>query len=159
MGVLRKSLLSLGILLVAVQFVPYGRDHSNPPVTREPQWNSAETKATFDRACANCHSHQTTWPWYSRVAPVSWLVQHDVDEGRSNFNVSAVLAKDEGHEAAEEVIEKQMPPKIYLVSHAEARLSDEERKAFAIGLDATFGRGRARGVERGELGEKSGYLD
>lgn len=154
---MRRVLLALVSLLIVVQVIPYGRDHSNPPVTREPKWNSAETKATFERACADCHSHQTTWPWYSRVAPVSWLVQHDVDEGRSNFNASAVLAKDEGHEAAEEVTKKNMPPKIYLLGHPQARLTDGERKAFAVGLDATFGRGR--GVEEGVLGEKSGYLD
>jgi mono/diheme cytochrome c family protein len=155
---MRRVLMALLGLFVLIQFVPYGRNHSNPPVTREPQWNSPETKATFERVCANCHSHQTTWPWYSRVAPVSWLVQHDVDEGRANFNVSAVISHDEGKEAAEEVIKKQMPPKIYLVGHGEARLTDAERKTFAIGLDATFGRG-GNGTEEGELGEKSGYMD
>jgi mono/diheme cytochrome c family protein len=158
--VIRKIVVGVLAAFVLIQVVPYGRNHSNPPATREPKWNNAATKATFDRACGDCHSHATTWPWYSFVAPVSWLVQHDVDEARANFNVSAVLAKDEGHESAEEVLEGAMPPKVYLIGHPEARLSDAERKAFAMGLDATFGRGRggAKG-EKGEIGEKSGYLD
>ncbi|MDH4037690.1 MAG: heme-binding domain-containing protein [Candidatus Krumholzibacteria bacterium] len=156
----RKIVLGLVAVFVLIQLVPYGRNHANPPVTREPQWNSVETRATFERACGDCHSHATTWPWYSHVAPVSWLVQHDVDEARANFNVSTVVSHDEGHESAEEVLEGKMPPRIYLVAHPEARLSDAEKKAFAIGLDATFGRDRARGEEsEGELGEKSGYLD
>jgi hypothetical protein len=158
--VLRKILWILIALVAAIQLVPYGRDHTNPPVTLEPAWNSTETRATFDRACADCHSHQTEWPWYSHVAPVSWLVQHDVDEARANFNVSAVISHDEGHEAAEEVLEGEMPPKVFLLAHPEARLTEDEKKAFAVGLDATFGRRHQRGgPEAGEVGEKSGYMD
>jgi hypothetical protein len=158
--VVRRIVIGLFATFILIQLVPYGRNHSNPPVTREPAWNSPETRATFDRACGNCHSHQTTWPWYSHVAPVSWLVQRDVDEARANFNTSTAVAHDEGRESAEEVLKGKMPPKIYLVAHPEARLSDAERKAFAIGLDATFGTGSGRDEhEEGELGEKSGYMD
>ena len=160
MGVFAKTAVAVVVVAVGIQLIPYGRNHTNPAVTREPNWNSPETKATFDRACGNCHSHETVWPWYSNIAPVSWLVQHDVDEARSNFNVSTVLSKDEGDEAAEEVLKGAMPPKVYVLGHPEARLSAEERKAFAIGLDATFGHGNRGGEEKeGEVGEKSGYLD
>jgi hypothetical protein len=156
--VVRKLLIAVIALFVLIQFVPYGRDHSNPPVTAEPRWNSAETKATFVRACGDCHSHRTTWPWYSHVAPASWLVQRDVKEGRGEFNVSQAGGGKEAHEAAEMVTKGKMPLRQYLLAHPEARLSDDERRAFAIGLDATFGRGSGEEVE-GELGEKSGYLD
>ena len=60
-------------LFLAIQFVPYGRDHSNPPVIGEPTWNSPETRALAVRACFDCHSNETVWPWYSNIAPVSWL--------------------------------------------------------------------------------------
>jgi len=73
---------------LAIQLVPYGRDHTNPSGGSEPNWDSPETKALFDRACADCHSNDTTWPWYSNIAPLSWLVQRDVDEGRRYFNAS-----------------------------------------------------------------------
>ncbi|HEU4364621.1 MAG TPA: heme-binding domain-containing protein [Candidatus Krumholzibacteria bacterium] len=156
----RKIVLALAVLLVAIQLVPYGRDHSNPPVTMEPRWNSADTKATFHRVCGDCHSHRTEWPWYSHVAPASWLVQHDVDEARSEFNVSNPDGGKEAHEAAEMVLEGKMPLKQYLLAHPEAKLTEEEKRAFAIGLDATFGKGRAGGGGDDEsLGEKSGYLD
>ena len=58
--------------VVVMQLVPYGRDHSNPPVTAEPNWDSPETRALFKRACFDCHSNETVWPWYAYVAPFSW---------------------------------------------------------------------------------------
>ncbi len=71
-----------------LQLVPYGRNHTNPPVAAEPAWASAQTRALAVRACFDCHSNETTWPWYSNVAPVSWLIQRDVDEGRRRLNFS-----------------------------------------------------------------------
>ncbi len=157
---LKKIAFSLVGLLVAIQIVPYGRNHSNPPVGTEPTWNSPDTKATFQRACGNCHSNETVWPWYSNVAPVSWLVKHDVDEGRSNFNVSRWGSADNaGDHAAKMVRKKRMPPWQYRIAHPEARLTDAEREQFAIGLDATFGAGSPRPSNAGDVGEKSGYSD
>ena len=72
----------LGTLLV-IQLVPYGRDHRNPPVTSEPTWDAPETRALARQACFDCHSNETEWPAYSRVAPVSWLIQRDVANGRA----------------------------------------------------------------------------
>ena len=98
--------IALGVLLV-MQLVPYGRNHSNPPPLAEPMWDSIETRDLFMRYCADCHSSQTRWPWYSHVAPISWLVQHDVNEGREHFNVSVwgLQEKNDGDEAAEAVEE------------------------------------------------------
>src|ERR1700720_2261256 len=76
------------VLLAAVliQLIPFGHTHTNPPATKEPPWNSPDTRASIPRACFDCHSNETTWPWYSHVAPVSWLVQNDVDGGRGHLN-------------------------------------------------------------------------
>jgi mono/diheme cytochrome c family protein len=125
---------------VAIQLVPYGRDHPNPPVRAEPAWNTAQTRTLFVRACADCHSNQTVWPWYSNLAPMSWLVTRDVLEGRDAFNVSEWdRADNEGDEAAETVQDGDMPPFQYRMAHQSARLSPEEHQALVNGLTATFG--------------------
>jgi mono/diheme cytochrome c family protein len=136
-----KIVIGMLVLFVLIQFVPYGRDHANPQVISEPPWDSIQTRALFMRACGDCHSHETKWPWYSNVAPVSWLVQRDVEEGREHFNVSAWghQKKNDGDEAAEEVREGDMPMPIYLLTHPEARLSDEEKARLISGLVKTFG--------------------
>jgi hypothetical protein len=138
---LRKTLLALLGLGLAIQLVPYGRDHANPGVAGEPAWAAAGTRALFFRACKDCHSNETEWPWYASVAPASWLVQHDVGEGREHFNVSewGRPQKNEGDEAAEMVREGEMPPWFYRPAHPEAWLSDAERQALIDGLVATFG--------------------
>lgn len=126
--------------LVAIQLVPFGRDHTNPPVSAEPAWDSPQTRATFMRACADCHSNETKWPWYTNVAPVSWLVSRDVNEGREKFNISAWgLQDNEGDEAAENVQEGDMPLWFYVPLHPEANLSAAEKEQFIQGLIATFG--------------------
>lgn len=142
---LKKILFGLvGVLLLLfllLQLIPYGRNHTNPAVVAEPKWDSAQTRAYFFRACGDCHSNETVWPWYSNIAPVSWLIQHDVEEGRSVFNVSewGVRGKNEGDDAAELVQEGEMPPPYYLPLHPAARLSAQEKQAFIQGLIATFG--------------------
>lgn len=137
---IRKLLIAVAALAVAIQFVPYGRDHTNPPVVAEPQWNSPETRETFRRACIDCHSNETRHPWYSYVAPVSWYLRRHIDKGRAEFNVSRWgTGENEGDEAAENVRSRKMPLRSYLWGHPEARLTDAERAAFAAGLAATFG--------------------
>lgn len=133
------GLVIVGVL-VATQFVPYGRDHTNPPVTSEPQWNAPATRALAQRACFDCHSNETRWPWYTNVAPVSWLVEAHVDEGRQVLNFSEwTRGYEEAQESGETVRDKTMPPRSYLFLHPEAKLSDAERQQLASGLDATLG--------------------
>jgi hypothetical protein len=128
------------VLFLALQFVPYGRNHTNPPVRAEPAWDSPQTRAMFVRACADCHSNQTIWPWYSNVAPISWLVMRDVIAGRAELNVSEWgSAQNAGDEAAETVQEGEMPLWFYLPLHPEARLTVTEQQQFIAGLTATFG--------------------
>lgn len=142
----RKLILGIGIpaaILVLIQLVPYGRAHTNPPVEREPAWDSPRTRELAKRACFDCHSNETRWPWYSSIAPLSWRVQAHVDEGREKLNFSAFdagsrrMAHSAG-EAGEVVTEGEMPLKDYVMMHPEARLSLVERRDLAAGLDATF---------------------
>lgn len=134
--------------LVLIQLVPYGRAHANPPAQAQPTWDSAQTKALFGRACADCHSNQTKWPWYSNVAPVSWLVQNHVDDGRSHFNIHVPGFGRDADEAAGQVREGEMPEKTYLPLHPEARLSAAERDQLVQGLAATFGSDGQKSGER-----------
>jgi hypothetical protein len=140
------SAAGLGLVLfLGIQLVPYGRDHTNPPVVAEPAWDSPATRAYAVAVCFDCHSNQTNWPWYSNIAPASWLIQRDVDEGRAHLNFSEWGSGSEGGESAEAYSEGEMPPFTYLLSHAEARLSDADRAAFLQGLIATFGAGEGGG--------------
>lgn len=127
-------------LFGALQLVPYGRDHTNPTVTREPVWDSPTTRALAVRACFDCHSNETRWPWYSHVAPFSWLIQRDVDIGRRVVNFSEWdRPYEEAGESAQTVLEGEMPPVMYLPLHPSSRLSPEEKRALVDGLSVTFG--------------------
>ena len=136
-----KILGALLSVFILIQFIPYGRDHSNPPVVAEPEWNSLRTKELFDRACADCHSNETRWLWYSHIAPVSWLIQSDVENGREEFNVSmwGVQEENEGDEAAEEVEEGEMPPWFYYIPRPSEKHSETEEQELIDGLILTFG--------------------
>jgi len=136
-----KLLGWLIVILLLAQLVPYGKNHTNPPVTGEPSWDSDQTRAFFFRACRDCHSNETLWPWYTNIAPASWLAQFDVELGRKKFNVSewGRPGKNEGDEAAEEVREGKMPPFFYLPAHPDASLKDSEKQQLIEGLIATFG--------------------
>ena len=138
-----KTLYALASFVVVVglgiQFIPYGRDPTNPPATGEVTWANDETRDLFAAACADCHSNETAWPWYSRVAPMSWLVASDVGEGRNAFNVSVSSGLADADDAAETVEDREMPPLPYLLLHPGARLTPEERARFVAGLEATFG--------------------
>lgn len=137
MGKYLKWLLAA---IVVMQLVPYGRDHSNPPVSAEPKWDSPETRALFKRACFDCHSNETTWPWYANVAPVSWLVQNDVDGGREHLNFSEWdRAQRHAGDVAFETRNGDMPPWFYLPMHPDAKLSDAEVKALMDGAEKSLG--------------------
>lgn len=164
---LKKWVLILVAVIVAgfllLQVVPYGRAHDNPPVVSEPNWDSPQTRELAQRACFDCHSNETVWPWYSNVAPVSWLVQHDVEEGRMYLNFSdwTNSGNDESHESdelGEVIFEGEMPPAQFLLMHPEAKLTDAEKQALAQGLALTAnqspmsGGGSSEGYEN-EVGE------
>lgn len=139
----KRLAIVLGVilsLLLLMQLVPYGRDHTNPPGSHEPEWDSKETRALVVRACFDCHSNKTTWPWYSHVAPMSWVVQRHVDEARLALNFSDWSQNYYGEgQAAMNVIRGDMPPLSYWLFHPEARLTHEEKLKLAHGLQDTFG--------------------
>jgi hypothetical protein len=132
---------SLGVVaavLAVAQFVPYGHDHVNPPVSAEPVWDSPETRALAVRACFDCHSNDTTWPWYSEVAPVSWLTTNHVIEGRETLDFSTWdRPQRETGEIGETIAEGEMPPAYFTLLHPDARLSDAEKQRLIDGLEAT----------------------
>jgi mono/diheme cytochrome c family protein len=134
----RLKWAALGAVLI--QLLPYGRSHENPTVTAEPMWNSPETRALFKRACFDCHSNETVWPWYANIAPISWQVQTDVDGGREHLNFSE-WNREQRHarDVAAEVLHGDMPPAIYLPLHPAAKLSDAEIKALIDGAEKTLG--------------------
>lgn len=136
-----KTIVAItGIILLGIQFIPYGKNHVNPNIVSEPKWDSQKTKTLFMKACADCHSNETRYPMYSNVAPISWLIQSDTEEGRSKFNVSmwGVQNKNKGKDAAEEMIHGEMPMSIYVLMHKEADLSIEDKKLLINGLEKTF---------------------
>lgn len=124
--------VALAILAVAIgiQFVPV--DRSNPPVAQEVD-APEDVHALLRRACYDCHSNETRWPWYSRVAPASWLVAWDVHEGRDDLNFSDWPVFDFGLQedllggVAKQLKEDRMPLDRYLWLHPEARLTAAER--------------------------------
>jgi hypothetical protein len=129
--------IGIVVLLVAIQLVPYGRDHTNPTGGQPISWNSPRTEELMRGACMDCHSNETEWPWYSNVAPVSWLVQRDVEEGRATLNLST--GEPEVQEMIEAIQEGEMPPWQYKPTHPGARLSASEKRELIRGLQATFG--------------------
>lgn len=146
-----KRLKWFVLAVILIQLVPYGHSHENPPVVAEPQWDSPGTRALFERACFDCHSNQTVWPWYSNVAPVSWLVQNDVDGGREHLNFSEwTRPPRHAKDVAAEVLHGDMPPGIYLPLHANAKLSDAEVKALVAGAEKALGP-QASGEEKSKL--------
>ena len=105
------------------------------------------------RACFDCHSNETVWPWYSHVAPVSWLNHRDVGKGRRKVNFSEWdRPQKEARESAKTVRRGKMPPWFYSVIHPDARLTPAEAEALSQGLAATLGsrRGKGEGAGRGE---------
>ena len=130
-----KMILVILLLFVAIQFVPVGGD--NPPVEQDIP-TSVEVKAILKRACYDCHSNETIWPWYGQVAPLSWLLAWDVREGRKELNYSTwnrYDAEERGeivHESWEEVQEGEMPPWFYLPLHPEARISEKDQKVLRV---------------------------
>lgn len=122
------GMLTVGLL---IQLIPVRR--TNPPITGALE-TPADVRIILKRACYDCHSHETRWPWYSHVAPVSWLIAHDVKEGRKQLNFSAWTGyTDSGRDFLREKIVKEassgdMPPAPYAWMHSSTALSTEDLK-------------------------------
>jgi len=129
--------IALVVLVVAVALQLFQPERGNPPSDPEGSYEAVakpgpEVAAVLRRACYDCHSNQTAWPWYSRVAPVSWLIARDVKQGRAHLNFSEwsryspQAARRRLEEACEEVREGNMPLRNYRLLHPEARLSSKD---------------------------------
>ena len=140
LGRLLGILMALGL---AIQLVPYGHARTNPPARKEPAWDSPTTQDLAVRACYDCHSNRTVWPWYAKVAPVSWLIQSDVDRGRQRLNFSEWDRPQRKAVGAEKRIQRgSMPPWYYVLMHPSAHFSLTEKQTLVRGLDATFEKDR-----------------
>jgi hypothetical protein len=143
----------LGALAVAFGLLQFTNPtRTNPPVVNDLMAANSpppEIAAMLHAACYDCHSSETKWPWYGRVAPVSWLIADDVNEGRKNLNLSDWPANDPNRAAkkledmSEKIDYREMPPKKYALIHADARLTDAGRKELTDWLDAEAARLKA----------------
>jgi hypothetical protein len=136
-----SALVGFVVVALAIQAVPLGWDRSNPPITAEPEWDSPRTRELAARACFDCHSNEVDYPWYSKLAPMSWALELHVDRGRGKVNYSEWdQPQDDAEESAETVREGEMPPSYYtLFTHSEARLTDAEKQELIDGFEATPG--------------------
>ena len=135
--------------LALIQLVP-APPRSNPAVDRDETIEAnvrltAEAKEVLRRACANCHSNETRWPWYSRVAPGSWLLGSHVERGRRALNFSEWRTRTQGKPGAAmaslaaacaAAASGRMPPPSYLWMHPEARLTPADKQALCAWTDA-----------------------
>lgn len=135
--VVKRILLALLAILVVIQF--FRIDKTNPPVDAGAEFMAmanppADVAKLIKDACYDCHSHETNYPWYTNVAPVSWWIGNHIKEARGHLNFSTWKAYDaekkahKAEECAEEVEKGLMPLKPYTRMHAEARLTDEQRE-------------------------------
>lgn len=140
-NVIKWVLIGVVILLVVIQFVPVKKD--NPPGVRDITWDSPQTKSLARRACYDCHSNETTWPYYSKIAPVSWFLSSHVHEGRRHLNFSQwTYPRDREARKARSMIkqikEGEMPLDSYLWMHPDAKLTDAEKQQLIAGIERTF---------------------
>lgn len=122
----RRLLLVVAAIGLALQLVPLGAwRQGNPPVVSQAVFADAAAEELAAGACLDCHSHQTRYPLYSRVAPMSWLIQHDIEQGRDELNLSD-WDRDDGEDAADSILDGEMPPRRYILLHPEARLDQAD---------------------------------
>jgi len=135
----KRVVLGAVALVLAIQLVPYGHAHSNPPVTRSANWPIGPGEEIARRSCYDCHSNLTRWRWYSKIAPMSWLVQHDVEGGRDNLDFSEW---DRGQANLGEVVDQVsgggMPPLQYTLAHPSTSLSSTDKAQLVAALRGLY---------------------
>lgn len=155
--------MNRALLIVAILAAAYGLlylvpvERTNPPTTAAVS-APAEVADILRRACYDCHSNETAWPWYSHVVPASWLVAHDVKEGREHLNFSewgTMPAEKQAHaleEIVEEVEKGAMPLANYVRLHPEAKVNEADLAALRRWAEA-IGPGGQTGSSGGETGQ------
>jgi mono/diheme cytochrome c family protein len=134
----KRLAVAVLIAFLAIQLIPVWLLETNPATRADPAWDSVRTASLVHRACYDCHSNATTWPWYSRVAPVSWLTVYDVVSARNRLNFSQFTSKGPypgaASDAAEAISSGDMPPSYYLWMHPTASLNATEKTQLIAGL-------------------------
>ena len=131
------TILGLIALFALIQFVPYGRNHTNAPATNPFIWDSPTAEAVAKKACYDCHSNDTKWWWAVKIAPFSWLAQHDIDGAKARVDFSAwngALTTVELQSA----LKDGMPPLQFTLLHPNAKLSDAEQQTLVRGFEASL---------------------
>lgn len=155
-----RKIIVVGVVVIVLAFIALqfvgnfvpAFARTNPPVTHEINWDTPETEQLMRTACYDCHTNETVWPWYSTIAPISWLVAKDVNEGRQKLNFSTGHGEIEADELIREIDRGEMPPSVYLIMHADANLSSDQKTALIAGIRASLG-GGSEGGEGGEENE------
>jgi hypothetical protein len=138
----KRAAIVLALIAVVLQLVPLKRE--NPPDVKALVFDSPRTQELAARACMDCHSNRTAWPWYAYVAPVSFMVTHNVSEGRDKMNfsdlsITSPRSRDKlADEIAKVVKEGSMPDPMYVPLHPTARLTDQEKIELVSGLQKSL---------------------
>jgi hypothetical protein len=150
MFTVRRLIVGFIVLIALIQFIP--TQHSNPPAADPVVFADPNAEAIARRACYDCHSNQTVWPWYAYIAPFSWYTINHVAEGRAQLNFSDVAATltqaragDEdgeqtstaelAEESAETINKNEMPPAYYTLIHTDALLSAADKATLIAGIN------------------------
>ena len=137
------TLIILVIVLFIINSVPVSM--TNPPVTEDIAAPES-VKKILKVSCYDCHSNETTWYWYAEYAPISWLIAHDVNEGRKYLNFSTwdkysmKEKKEHLRESIETIHEGEMPTKIYELMHPEAKISNDELNTLTTWINKEYGK-------------------
>jgi hypothetical protein len=132
----KKILLGAGACFLLAQAIRPSL--TNPPVRAEPKWDSPRTRELVGRACFDCHSNQTTYPWYSQIAPVRWLLWDHVVEGREHLNFSDPDTDLDVDGMVDAIRSGDMPLWDYRMLHPASRLTPSEKDSLVVGLLRTF---------------------
>lgn len=133
-----RLLIATVVIFVLIQLIPFGRNHTNPAVVSEPNWSSPQARALAKEHCFQCHSNETEWPWYSNIAPASWLIAMDVIEGRREFNFSDWQNNPgELNEMVEVIQSGEMPPVQYWIFHPNSRMNDQQKQELIQALESS----------------------
>ena len=128
---MKKIIIALIVILIGIQFIPVER--TNPPISMDIS-APGNVASILRNSCYDCHSNETVWPWYSKIAPVSFLVAGDVNKGRKHLNFSEwdKYETDKREKILEEIVEEvekeNMPLPIYTFTHPNAKLDDHRIK-------------------------------
>ncbi|WP_345985462.1 heme-binding domain-containing protein [Sulfurimonas sp. HSL-1656] len=132
---MKKVLIIVLLVVVGIQFIPMNVPAEVPTKAEDELEAPEEVLAILKRSCFDCHSNHTTYPWYSSVAPVSWFTKMHVKEGREHMNFSTWAGYDDEKKAKyldkiPKAIKSKMPLPSYLIMHADAKLSEDDKKVL-----------------------------